>query len=87
MLTRKEKIISKILSGSADANLMFDDLHNLLLSLGFEVRIRGSHHIYRNQRVEEKVNLQKDNKNAKPYQVKQIRAILLKYRFLIEEEA
>ncbi len=84
-MARKEKIISKILSGSADVDLTFDDLHNLLVSIGFEVRIRGSHHIYRNQGVEEKINLQKDNKKAKPYQVKQIRAIPLKYRFLIEE--
>jgi predicted RNA binding protein YcfA (HicA-like mRNA interferase family) len=84
-LARKEKIISKILSGSADVDLTFDDLHNLLVSIGFEVRIRGSHHIYRNQGVEEKINLQKYNKKAKPYQVKQIRAIPLKYRFLIEE--
>jgi hypothetical protein len=30
--------------------------------------------------VEEKINLQKDDHNAKPYQVRQVRQVILKYR-------
>jgi hypothetical protein len=43
--------------------------------------VKGSHHIFRKAGVEEKINLQRDGNNAKPYQVKQVRAVLLKYKF------
>ncbi|MBT7892571.1 MAG: type II toxin-antitoxin system HicA family toxin [Deltaproteobacteria bacterium] len=75
-----EKLIDRILKGSSDANIAFSDLVDLLLHFGFELRIKGSHHIFRKLGVEEKPNLQKDGNKAKPYQVKQIRNILLKYR-------
>ena len=75
-----EKLIDRILKGSSDANIAFWDLVDLLLHFGFELRIKGSHHIFRKLGVEEKPNLQKDGNKAKPYQVKQIRNILLKYR-------
>jgi len=57
------------------------DLVKLLQHFGFEMRIKGSHHIFRKKDVEEKPNLQKDGNKAKPYQVKQVRSIILKYRF------
>ena len=68
-MTKTKKLIQKILSGNSDANIRFTDLYNLLLSLNFDVRIKGSHHIFRKKGIEEKINLQKDDKNAKPYQV------------------
>ena len=49
-------------------------------SLGFEKRVKGSHHIFRKAGVEEKINLQRDGNNAKPYQVKQVRNVLLKHK-------
>ena len=66
---KNQKLIQKILSGKSDANINFNDLVNLLQSLGFVVRIKGSHHVFRKERIEEKINLQRDDKNAKPYQV------------------
>ena len=48
--------------------------------LGFDERTRGSHHIFRKHNVEEKINLQKDGNKAKPYQVRQVRNIILKYQ-------
>ena len=48
--------------------------------LGFEKRIRGSHHLFRKEGVEEKINLQRAGNNAEPYQVKQVRAVLLKHK-------
>ena len=53
---------------------------SLLLSLGFESRVNGSHHLFRKTGVEEKINLQRDGGNAKPYQVKQVRAVILKFK-------
>jgi len=68
------------LRGKSDANILFQDLCHLLHSLGFEMRVKGSHHIFRKTDVEEKINLQKDGNKAKPYQVRQVRDIILKYR-------
>lgn len=75
-----EKTLERILTGTADASIRFDDLCRLLDSLGFEKRVRGSHHLFRKSGVEEKINLQRAGANAKPYQVKQIRAAILKAR-------
>ncbi len=44
------------------------------------MRIRGSHHVFRKEGVEEKINLQREGSNAKPYQVWQVRYIILKYQ-------
>jgi len=75
-----EKLITQILSGLSDANIPFSDLCQLLRRLGFEERIRGSHHIFRKSGVEEKINLQQDGQYAKPYQVRQVRKVIVKYR-------
>jgi predicted RNA binding protein YcfA (HicA-like mRNA interferase family) len=72
-----DKVLQRILSGTADAAIRFDDLCRLLENLGFEKRIRGSHHLFRKDGVAAKINLQRDGANAKPYQVKQVRAIIL----------
>jgi len=74
------KLLSKVLSGTADSNLSFDELCRLVSNLGFEERIRGSHHIFSKEGIEEIVNLQPQGNKAKPYQVKQIRNIILKYK-------
>ncbi|SJM93755.1 conserved hypothetical protein [Crenothrix polyspora] len=80
-----DKLITQILSGMSDANIAFDDLRNLLVRLGFDEKIRGSHHIYRKEDIEEKLNLQQDGSKAKPYQVRQVRAIIIKYHLAGEE--
>jgi virulence-associated protein VapD len=75
-----DKLLLQILRGSSDANISFDDLRLLLRRFGFDERTRGSHHIFRKQGVEEKINLQREGNNAKVYQVRQVRAVILKYR-------
>ena len=74
-----ERLLERILRGGSEANVPFDDLCQLLRRLGFTERVRGSHHIFRRQGTEEKINLQRDDGNAKPYQVRQVRAIIVKY--------
>ena len=81
----KEKILRRVLSGASDTNIRFDDLCHLLGSFGFEMRVRGSHHVFRKAGVEEKINLQREGSDAKPYQVRQVRAVLVKYRLGGEE--
>ncbi len=73
-----EKLLLKIISGKADANIEFEELRNLLKHLGFEERIKGSHHIFRKESVAEKINIQQDGSKAKPYQVKQARNVIVK---------
>jgi len=73
------RTLQRVLSGTSDAAIRFDDLRQLLLNLGFEMRVRGSHHIFRKAGIEEKVNLQREGSEAKPYQVRQVRYVLLKH--------
>ena len=73
------KLLRRILEGRSDANIDFSDLRALLLHLGFEERTRGSHHIFRRADVEERINLQRQGNKAKPYQVRQVRAVILRY--------
>jgi predicted RNA binding protein YcfA (HicA-like mRNA interferase family) len=75
-----DSILVRILSGSSDANIPFNELRQLLYRLGFEERIRGSHHIFTKDRVEEILNIQPKGRKAKPYQVRQVRGVILKYR-------
>lgn len=75
-----EKLLLQILRGRSDANIHFNDLVNLLLKMGFDKRVGGSHHIFRKSSIIEKINLQKEGNKAKPYQVRQVRNIILKYK-------
>ena len=85
-MKKATKIILKILSGRNDSSIEFSDLIYILSHLNFDERIKGSHHIYTKIGVNEIVNLQPaENNKSKPYQVKQVRNILIKYK-LVELE-
>ena len=75
-----DKLLEKILRGTSDANIAFEDLCQLLRHLGFDERTRGSHHLFRKSGITELINLQREGSKAKVYQVRQVRAVLLKYR-------
>lgn len=68
-----------IMSGKNDNNIRFVDLRNLILSLGFQERVRGDHFIYTRNGIVEKINIQPNGNKAKAYQVKQIRFLFIKY--------
>jgi HicA toxin of bacterial toxin-antitoxin, len=78
-MSRFDKLLEKLLRGTADASFAFDDLQYILLHLGFAERINGSHHVYRLTGVPERLTLQPLGKDAKPYQVKQVRDLIVKY--------
>jgi hypothetical protein len=69
----------------SDSNIPFDALCSLLERLGFEERINGDHHIFTRDGVDEILNIQPKNGKGKPYQVKQIRNVFLKYRIRFGE--
>ncbi len=73
-----DKLLQRILRGTSDANISFDDLCGLLERLGFERRTRGSHNVFRRAGVMGKPNLQRTGPKAKVYQVRQVRDIILK---------
>ena len=79
-MSKFEKIMIRILSGTMDKDIEFEDLRKVLHNLGFTARIKGSHHIYYKEGIEEILNLQPIGVKAKPYQVKQVRQIILKYK-------
>jgi predicted RNA binding protein YcfA (HicA-like mRNA interferase family) len=83
-MSKFKKILDKLFRGSSDNNFDFDDLVSVLKHLGFGFRIKGSHHIFFKEGIDEIVNLRSKSGKAKPYQVKQVRSLLLKYK-LIEE--
>lgn len=78
-MSQYEKLMRSILSGRQDKNILFADLCLVLEQLGFEHRVRGDHFIYTRDGVEEIINIQSVGNKAKPYQVKQVRDIILKY--------
>ena len=73
-------LLGRVLEGSSDASIRFNDLRRLLNNLGFQERIRGSHHIFTRDGVREILNLQPRGTMAKPYQVKQVRNVVVQYK-------
>lgn len=78
-MRRPSRLYQRIVAGRANANIRFDDLRTLLRRLGFDERVRGSHHTFRRAGVAEMINLQRDGSQAKPYQVQQVRQIIINY--------
>ena len=79
-MSQYEKLLLSILSGTRDKSILFADLQAVLDRLGFQCRIKGDHFIYTKDGVEEIINIQPVGSKAKPYQVKQVRNIILKYQ-------
>ena len=85
-MSKHKKTLEKLLTGTSDANITFEALCSLLERLGFDERIRGSHHIYTKDGVEEILNLQPKGANCKTHQVKQVRNVILKYHLGFDDE-
>ncbi|MBL9186786.1 MAG: type II toxin-antitoxin system HicA family toxin [Opitutaceae bacterium] len=86
-MSNPRKTLDRILSGQADASIAFNDLLRLLEKLGFTCRIKGSHHIFHQSGIEEILNLQPKGSQAKSYQVRQVRNVVLKYQLSVAKNA
>ena len=84
-MSQLQKLLLSLLSGRGDQNIRFADLVKLLEYFEFDVRINGSHHIFSKSDVAEIINLQPRGSLAKPYQVKQVRDLVVKYKLDITE--
>lgn len=70
-MSQFEKLMQKLNSGKS---LTFTETKLILRKLGFALqRVSGSHHIYTHPQLDRPVNIQPVGKDAKPYQLKQIR--------------
>ncbi len=85
-MSQWKKALQKLLNGASDANMDFEEVCSMLRHMGFSERTRGSHHIFSRDGVAEIINLQPRGNNGKPYQMKQIRDILLKYKLMGEPD-
>jgi HicA toxin of bacterial toxin-antitoxin, len=83
---RSDVLLSRLLAGRC-TNVAFGDARRLLEALGFrELRTRGSHHVYGRPGILEQLNLQDRNGQAKPYQLRQLVALVRRYDLTIEED-
>ena len=84
-MDRYQKLFEHIIMRKGDANIPFSGICQLLCRIGFHERIKGDHHIFTLNYIEEIINLQPREGKAKPYQVKQVREIILRYGLKLEE--
>jgi hypothetical protein len=84
-VSKGRKTLERVLRGTSDANIRFDDLCALLDHLGFAERVRGDHHIFTRDGVPEILNLQPRGSQAKAYQVKQVREVIVRHGLADDE--
>ena len=82
-VTAREKLLERLLAGASDQSIDFGSLGSLLEFLGFRKSIVGSHHIFSRDGVVEILNIQpRRDGTAKPYQVRQVRQVLTRYKLV-----
>lgn len=81
-MSKHDKIKERILSGTSNANVHFDDLCGLLRALNFERKQgKGSHVKFVREGVFEILVLQpRSDGKAKPYQVRQVAEVIRNYQ-------
>jgi len=68
-------------------NVKFSDFVTLLKAFGFNLdRSEGSHNIFKNISISERINAQNKNGEAKPYQICQFLGLIEKYDLKLDEE-
>ena len=83
---RPRTVLARLVAGNA-TNVAFSDAQKLMVALGFdELRVRGSHHVYGRPGIPEQLNLQDRDGQAKPYQLRQLVALVRQYDLKIEED-
>ena len=82
---KKEKLLQKILNNPQ--NVRFNAMVTLVEAFGFQQsRVKGSHHIFVHPQIQELVNIQNVNGQAKPYQVRQFLKLVEKYNLELRIE-
>ena len=85
-MARDQKTFDAVLNGRG--TIAFRDFEHLLLALGFKLaRTGGSHRIYVHSAPERPFPVQPEGKDAKQYQVRQLRTIIDKHRLTLDPNA
>lgn len=76
-MSKFEKLIQKILNGK---NISYNEAENLLLKIGYQLEIRGSHHTFRKTNFPRNVSL-KIRPQLLSYQVDMLKEVLLEHGY------
>jgi hypothetical protein len=83
---KPKALLNRLLSGTF-TNVSFVDARRLVVALGFEeLRVKGSHHVYGRAGIAEQLNLQDRFGQAKPYQLRQLVALVRRYDLRFEDD-
>ena len=83
---KPKTLLARLLAGAV-TNVAFVDAQRLLEAIGFEeLRVSGSHHVFGRAGIPEQLNLQDRGGQAKPYQLRQLVALVRRYDLTIEED-
>jgi predicted RNA binding protein YcfA (HicA-like mRNA interferase family) len=82
----RRKLLKRLALGNLQ-NVSFADFVQLVQGFGFSLlRVRGSHHIFDRPDVDELVNIQEVQGQAKPYQIRQFLRLVERYNIRMEGE-
>ncbi len=76
-MSKYEKLIKKVLDGQ---NISYKQAETLLLRLGFEVEICGSHHVFRKTGYPRNVSI-KRRPQLLPYQLRDLKEVLVDHGY------
>lgn len=76
-MSKRDKLIRKILEGRA---VSYKEAEHLLIELGFELEIYGSHHVFRKPGYPRNVSI-KRRKQLLPYQLRDIKEVLRDHEY------
>ncbi len=71
-MSKLEKLVQKVLEGR---NVSYEEAETLLLKLGFDKEVRGSHHVFRKSAYPKNVSL-KRRSHLLPYQLRDLKEVL-----------
>ena len=72
-----DKLIKKIFSNS---NVSYKEAEKLLINLGFEFKVKGSHHVFRKKDYPSNITLKK-RKELYSYQINELKQVLIDHGY------
>ncbi len=83
---KPKKLLARVLAGHVN-NVDFEDFARMVEAFGFEHdRTAGSHRQFAHPALPEVLSLQPHHGDAKPYQIRQLLALVESYNLTLEDE-
>jgi predicted RNA binding protein YcfA (HicA-like mRNA interferase family) len=81
----RKRLFKRLYDGSLQ-NVSFTEFVNLIEGFGFYLHhVRGSHHIFRHASLQDRLSLQHDHGEAKPYQIREFLGLVERYNLELED--